>query len=284
MKVIPVLLTLTAAAFAWTCPACGNEGGGEFCRECGLPQPPPGMEFVPACSVSVEGQMLHVPAFFIDTEPVKCRNVLSWLTDEISYIEQVPVYLTGQESLLMPGESISEDFRDVVFVRYTPWVIYRDVQGVIEGFTVQTGCFDCPAVALTFDAARLYLNDMGKRLPTETEMAAAASAGVIGYKDTWEVMNSYSDFMSMTVSGIIGVSPAGMAMFSENETPEERIMWEWTGNSWAQPPDSIPDFESPYALIVKPLAPLVRGAALRDSGYFNVIFRGVVSLPWYEQS
>jgi hypothetical protein len=242
------------------------------------------MEFVPACSVSVEGQTVHVPAFFVDTEPVMNRNILGWLTDEISYIDQVPVYLTGQESLLMPGETISEDFHDVIFVRYTPWVVYTDLQGGVDGITVQTGCFDYPAVAVTFDAAVIYLNDMGKRLPTEAELAAATAAGLIGYNDTWEVMNSYSDFISMTVSGIIGVPPAGMAMFSESETPEERIMWEWTGDAWAQPPDSVSDLQSPYAVIVKPLGPLVRGTALRDSGYFNVIFRGVVALPWYGQS
>lgn len=276
-------MILSATALAWVCPACGNEAAGEFCDDCGLPQPPPGMEFVPACSVSLDDATVHVPAFFIDAQPVISRDILGWLTSEITYVDQVPVYLTGEESLLMSGDNIGEEFQDVVFVRYTPWVIYTDIQGMVDGITVQTGCFDDPAVAVTFDAAVIYLSDKGKRLPSEAEITAAVSAGLIDYNDTWEIMNSYSDFISMTVSGIIGVSPAGMAMFSESQTPEDRIMWEWTGDAWAQPPDSISDLESPYALILKPLDPPVRGTALRDSGYFNVIFRGVVSLPWYRQ-
>lgn len=284
MKVIILLLALAAASLAWVCPACGEENEGEFCGECGLPDPPEGMEFVPSCTVTVDGMDVNIPPFFIDAAPVTCRNMLSWLTDEISHLNQVPVYLTGQEELLMSGESMGEDFRDVVFVRYTPWVIYKDYQGQVSGITVQTGCFDDPAVALTFDAVRLYLDDMGKRLPTEAELTAAVGAGIAEYEDTWEVMSSYSDFMSMTLSGILGVSPAGLAMFSENGAPDEKVMWEWTADSWAQPPDSLSDLDAPYALILKPLDPPVRGTALRSSGYFNVIFRGVIPLPWYEQS
>lgn len=284
MKAIFLLLVLCAAASAWTCPACGYDASGDFCGECGLPLPPEGMEFVPACSLVIEGESVHVPAFFIDREPVISRDFLNWLTDEISYLDQVPVYLTGQESLLMPGENIGEDFRNVVFVRYTPWVIYRDMQGGVEGITVQTGCFDYPAVAVTFDAARLYLVDSGRRLPTSSEMAAAVSAGAIEYVDTWEVFGSYSDFISMTVSSIIGVPPAGLAMFSENESPEERVMWEWTRDAWGQSPSEYSDLQSPYSMLVKPLDPPVTGTGLRESGYYNVIFRGVVSLPWYGQS
>lgn len=284
MKSIFLIFVLAAAALAWTCPACGTEAEGEFCAGCGLIVPPEGMEFIPACSVSVDGDTVHLPAFFIDSEPVSCRELLGWLSSELSYPEQVPVYLTGQEALLMPGENIGEDFHNVVFVRYTPWVIYLDTQGGVEGITVQTGCFDNPANAITFDAASLYLGDIGKRLPSEAELAAAHAAGAVGYEDTWEILSAYSDFISMTVSSIIGVPPAGMAMFSESDSPAERIAWEWTRDAWGQQAGTSPDLSSPYALIMKPLDPPVRGTAMRQFGYFNVIFRGVVALPWYEQS
>jgi len=282
LKAIFFMLATVSAAFAWTCPACGTVFEGEFCPECGLISPPEGMTFIPACSVSVDGNMVHVPAFFIDSEPVSSRSMLSWLSSEITHLDQVHVYLTGQAELLMPGENIGEEFRDVVFVRYTPWVVYRDMQGGVEGITVQTGCFDNPANAVTFDAAGLYLGDNGKRLPTEAELTAAISAGAAGYVDTWDVVSAYSDFISMTLSSIIGVPPAGLAMFSENLDPRERIMWEWTADAWGQQAGAPSDAVSPYAVILKPLDPVVRGTGMREYGYFNVIFRGVVALPWYQ--
>ncbi len=241
------------------------------------------MEYIGPTTVIIDGASIAVDPFFIDREPVICRDLLDWLAREISHVEQIAVYLTGQEDLLMPGENMGEDFRDIIFVRYTPWVIYKDIQNGVTGITVQNGCFDIPATSVTFDAARLFLNDNGKRLPTRVEIMAAASAGAIGFEDTWEVMNAYSDFISMTLSGVIGISPAGLAMFSENQAPQERIMWEWTRDAWEQPPDTISNFQSPYALIFKPLDPPVEGAALRESGYYNVIFRGVVPIPWIEQ-
>ncbi len=241
------------------------------------------MEYIAPATVIVDGESIHVAPYFIDREPVICRDILDWFAGEISHVEQIPIYITGQEELLMPGENMGEDFRNIVFVRYTPWVIYKNAQNGVTGVTVQTGCFDIPATSVTFDAARLYLGDNGKRLPTRVEIAAAVEAGVIGIEDTWEVMNAYSDFISMTLSGIIGTSPARLAMFSENQAPEDRIMWEWTRDAWEQPPDTIPNLQSPYALILKPLDPPFKGTALREGGYYNVIFRGVVPIPWMEQ-
>lgn len=241
------------------------------------------MEYIAPATVIIDGDSIHVAPYFIDREPVICRDILDWFAGEISYVEQIPIYITGQEGLLMPGEYIGEDFRNIVFVKYTPWVIYKNAQNGVTGVTVQTGCFDIPATSVTFDAARLYLGDNGKRLPTRVEITAAVEAGVIGIEDTWEVMNAYSDFISMTLSGIIGTTPARLAMFSENQAPEDRIMWEWTRDAWEQPPDTISDMQSPYALILKPLNPPFKGTALRESGYYNVIFRGVVPIPWMEQ-
>ena len=245
---------------------------------------PPGMEYIAPSIVIVDGDSINVAHYFIDREPVICRSILDWLAQEISYADQIPVYITGQEELLFPGENMGEDFRNIIFVRYTPWVIYRNEQNGVTGVTVQTGCFDIPATSITFDAARLYLNDNGKRLPTGVEIAAAVTAGAIRIEDTWEVMSAYSDFISMTLSGIIGTSPARLAMFSENQAPEDRIMWEWTRDAWEQPLDTISDLQSPYALICKPLDPPFKGAALRESGYYNVIFRGVVPIPWIDWS
>ncbi len=282
LKILYLLFALVSIVFAWTCPACSTENDGEFCNECSLPQPPDGMVYVAPTTVTVDGEDFAVEPFFIDREPVICRDILDWLASEIYYIDQIPIFLTGQPDLLMPGESMGEDFRDIIFIRYTPWVIYKNIEGNVTGITVQTGCFDIPAASVTFDAARLYLIDEGKRLPTRIEITAAVSAGAIGIEDTWEVMDSYSDFISMTLSGVIGTSPAGLAMFSENQTPQERIMWEWTRDAWNQPPDSIADLQAPYALIFKPLDPPVEGTAMRETGYYNVIFRGVVSIPWIE--
>ena len=284
MKILYLLFILVSIVSAWTCPACGTENDGDFCTDCYIPIPPPGMEYIAPSTVTVEGESIYVEAFYIDREPVICRDILDWLAQEISHVDQIPIYITGQEELLMPGENMGEDFRNIVFVRYTPWVIYRNEQNGVTGVTVQTGCFDIPATSVTFDAARLYLNDYGKRLPTRAETAAAVSAGAIGLQDTWEVMNAYSDFISMTLSGIIGTSPARLAMFSENQSPEERIMWEWTRDAWEQSPDTISDLQSPYALILKPLDPPYEGTALRESGYYNVIFRGVVPMPWIERN
>ncbi len=283
MKVIYMLLLITAISFAWTCPACGTENDGEFCSQCGLIEPPDGMEFVPACSVTVDDEVVFVPAFYIDSQPVACRDVLSWLSSEIKYLDQAAVYLTGQESLFMSGDNFGEEFNNVVFVKYTPWVIYIDQQGQVSGITVQTGSFDYAATGFTFDAARLYLSDIGKHLPTRAEYLAAVKAGAITYTDTWEVLSTFSDFLSMTISSVVGIPPAGLSMFADSEDPSERIMWEWTEDAWSQSPDSVPDIQSPYAVIMKPLDPVESGTALRENGYFNVIYRGVVSMPWYSR-
>ena len=165
MKFIYVTIALASLLLAWECPECGTENQGDFCTDCDLPRVPEGMEYVESSTVVIEGDSVTVPAFFIDSEPVTCRNMLNWLSEEIVNISSIPYYITGQSELVMYGEQISEEFTDVVFVRYTPWVIYTDAQGQVSSITVQSGCFDLPATSITCEAARLFLEDRGRDSP-----------------------------------------------------------------------------------------------------------------------
>ncbi len=278
MKVLLLVFFLAALAWGWICPACGTENSGEFCTHCDIPEPPEGMEFVEASIVIIDGEDVEVGPFFIDSKPVICRDVLSWISNEIRHLQEVHIYLSGQEELLMPGDAMGEEYTNIVFIRYSPWVIYKDVQGSVTGITVQTGCFDIPAASFTWQAANLYLHDRGSRLPSRAELTVATESGIIEIEDTWEVLNAYSDFITMTLSGILGIPPANLAMFSDNQSPADRVMWEWTRDAWGQAPGSLSELESPYALIFKPVVPPVAGTALRGSGYYNVIFRGVVPI------
>jgi hypothetical protein len=240
------------------------------------------MVFIDGCTVEVNGREVAVAPFFIDSEPVTSRVLLDWLVSELTMIDQVPAILGGQEELLMPGEAISEEYTGVVFLRYTPWVVYCDPQGAITGVTVQTGCFDMPAVSVTPSGASMYLAGTGRRLPSLAEMIAAQEAGVVTMRDTWESISAYSSFIEMTLSGVLGVSTSGLSMFSEDARPEDRVMWEWTSDAWGQSPDSLADPDSPYGVLFRPTATPETGTGLRSIGYYNVIFRGVVPLPWLE--
>jgi len=285
LRLLLLLLVLTAVAVAtpWDCPSCHAVNQGEICIDCGLPRTPDGMIFVDRCTVEVNGVPVETGPFFIDQNPVTCRQMLDWITSEVNFYEEVPFYIGGQEELLIPGEALGDEYQGVIFMRYTPWVIYTDQQGMVTGVTVQTGCFDIAAVSLTWEAASLYLGSTGRRLPTQAELYAAHQAGILEVHDTWESLNAYSGFVQMTLAGVMGVSVAGLSMFSDNTSPADRVMWEWTRDAWGQAPDSLSDLQSEYALILKPLDPPQAGTALRDIGYYNVIFHGVVPIPWMEE-
>lgn len=281
MRALLLALLVASVCLAWDCPNCGTANDGELCVRCGLPEPPAGMVFIPERTVNIDGMEVHVAPFFIDTEPVESRDLLDWLSSELTTIEDIPLILGGQEELLMPGDAISDSYAGVVFMRYTPWVFYMDAQGTVTGVTVQTGCFDMPAVSVTKEGASRYLEDTGRRLPTLAEITAASDAGFVGLHDAWESISSYSDFIEMTLSGILGVSVSGLSMFAPGARPQDRVMWEWTGDSWGQSSGSPADPDSPYAVLFRPTDPPETGTALRSIGYYNLIFRGVVPIPWF---
>ncbi|MGB4082197.1 MAG: hypothetical protein WBK62_02990, partial [Candidatus Fermentibacter daniensis] len=59
-------------------------------------------------------------------------------------------------------------------------------------------------------------------------------------------------------------------------TASERVIWEWTGSAPGEPASSSTETLSPCTVIYRNGGP---GVADNSSGYFNVAFRGVVSLP-----
>jgi len=143
---------------------------------------------------------------------------------------------------------------------------------------VPAGCFGMPAASFTWDGATLYLMDTGRRLPTVAQITAANEAGLITRFDVYTVMSSFESVMTATMGQLLG--PLGrQSMFMGYSTASERVMWEWTRDEWARKPGEPDDPLGLYRTIWKPLDTPVTGAAGRDMGYFNVIFRGVVSLP-----
>ncbi len=278
--VVAILLLALAGAVAaqWECPACGTGTEGEICAACGIPRPPAGMAYIPPCTVEVAGSGVALPHFFVDSTHVTYRELLPWAGSEIAFTDEIQVFLGGQEELLMSGASLGEQYAGMVFVRYSPWVVNTDGGGNVQSLTVQTGCFDLPAASMTWAATELYLRTRGCRLPTLAEMHALTEAGLVEPVDAWETMSAYGTFLNMTLSGVLGVGLAELSMF-ESGDPDDRIMWEWTRDAWAQPPDSLSDLEGPGGTIVRPVDGLEVGTARRDAGYYNVVFRGVMPLP-----
>jgi len=65
-------------------------------------------------------------------------------------------------------------------------------------------------------------------------------------------------------------------MFAGYSTSAERVMWEWTGSLPGSPAVVALDADAPCATLYRSGG---TGIADAGSGYFNVAFRGVVSLP-----
>jgi hypothetical protein len=263
IKAAVILVVLAGAAAAWDCPRCGTPGqGAAFCSVCGLPEPPAGMAFVPGCTVTVSGEQVEVAPFFIDSMPVTYRDVLPWMETAVTSEEDLAAVVTGQ---------FDESYQ---FLSFTPFINNEDGTAL----TVPAASFGMPAASFTWEGATLFLTDAGKRLPTLAQITAANEAGLITRFDVYTVMSSFEPVMTATMGQLLG--PLGrQSMFMGYSTASERVMWEWTRDEWALRPWEPGDPLGPYRTIWKCLDTPVTGAAGRDTGYFNVIFRGVVSLP-----
>jgi hypothetical protein len=261
-RAVLLLVLVAIAAHAWECPRCSSVQEGEFCSVCGLLEPPEAMIFIPACTVEIEGIPYDVDPFYIDSIPVTYRDVLPWMEEVVASQEDLAAIVTGQ---------FDENFQ---FLSFTPFI--NNEEGT--ALTVPTSCFGIPAASFTWEGALLFLNDNGKHLPTAAQLMAAREAGVIQEYDVYSVMQSYSSVMTASMGNLLGTL-GNQSMFAGYSTAAERVMWEWARDEWSHQPGSSLDMLAQYRILWKPLDPPVIGAAGRDAGYFNVIFRGVVLLP-----
>jgi len=259
----PLILAFSAAA--WTCPACGAEQTENSCSVCGLPLPPPGMVYVPASSVVVQGDTVQVGAFFIDSLPVAYRDVLPWLGQNCRDGQVLASVITGQYS--DSGH----------FLAFTPFVATATSE-----YSVPAVCLDRPAAAFTWTGAQWYLSSRGARLPTLAEIHAAAQLGLIQPFNAFNEMQLYANLLETSLGDILGAL-GRQAMFAGYSTEEERVMWELTHTPLGGDPSiAMPETGDPCIMIFKPLpVPIVTGTG-RDTGYFNVIFRGAIDLPGHE--
>ncbi|MBN1433495.1 hypothetical protein JW921_01970 [Candidatus Fermentibacterales bacterium] len=266
---------LTAALLAgcpacladWVCPACGASVEGDFCLSCGLMKPPEGMAFIPEGAVLLNGEEVTFEAFFIDSAPASYRQVLPWLNATIQSPEEWAMIVTGQYD------------DDLLFLKFTPFTGSSDRSSIV----VPASCFDLPAASFTWEGARHFLSDQGKRLPTRAELLAAWQAGLVDPVDTHAVMGCFESVMVATLGTVLGSLDRQAMFMPGNSSPEERLMWEWTRDAWLQAAGDLSDLDEGNRTIMKPLDPPVFGFAGRNNGYFNVIFRGVVAarLPGY---
>lgn len=247
------LLLVAAAAAAWDCPACGAANAGPVCTRCFLPEVPAGMSFVPACSVVLDGDTVDVAAFFVDSSPVTYRRILPWMNSTITTAEQLAAAVGGLYDTR--GE----------FLSYTPFTSAES-----GGLTVPSACFDLPAGSFTVGGAGEFLASEGRRLPSAAELEAAYQAGLVPPVDTYEVMESFASVMEASIGPLLGTLST-QAMFAGFSSPSERVIWEWTSDVTGSE-----DIPGPCAVIFRPSG---TGVALGGSGYFNVMFRGAVTLP-----
>jgi len=257
MKAFLALLLLLSAvpAFCWVCPACGTANPGQICTRCSLPEVPPGMVYIPASTVVLDGDTIQVEPLFVDSDFSTYRQVLPWMNSTITTLQKLAEVVTGQYD------------SNLQFLRYTPFTGSSDGSGL----TVPSGCFDLPVCSFTRIGATEYLLSTGKRLPTAAELAAAEQAGLVRRVDVYDLMATYSTILESTMGEMLG-RLAGQAMFAGYSTADERVLWEWTSDS----PAGRAAVEGPCATIYRPSG---RGVAGVDCGYFNVTFRGAVTLP-----
>jgi len=261
-RAVMILVLLAVASLAWECPRCSSEQQAEFCSVCGLLEPPEAMAFIPACTVELEGVLYDLDPFYIDSMPVTYRDILPWMEEAVTSQEDLASIITGQ---------MDESFQ---FLSFTPFI--NNEEGT--ALTVPTGSFGTPAASFTWEGASLFLHDNGKQLPTAAQLTAAREAGVIPEYDVYSAMLTYSSVLTASMGNLLGVL-GNQSMFAGYSTATERVMWEWARDEWGRQPGSSVDMLALYRTLWKPLDPPVIGVAGRDSGYFNVIFRGVVSLP-----
>jgi hypothetical protein len=253
-KAIAILLLLSSPAPAWDCPACGEANGGQICTRCFLPEVPSGMVYIPACSVVLDGDTVSVEPFFVDASFTTYRQVLPWMNSTITTLDQLATVLTGQFD------------ENLQFLRYTPITGSSDSSGM----TVPSTCLDMPACSFTRTGAEAYLLAAGKRLPTVAELAAVDAAGIIERIDVYDVMSGYASMMTVALGEMLG-RLQGQAMFAGYSTADERVLWEWTSDV-----PGAPDPAEPCGIIYRHTG---TGIAVASCGYFNVAFRGAVTLP-----
>ncbi len=260
--VLLVLAFIAVAAFAWQCPACGEENEGSFCVDCHLPQPPDGMVYVPATTVEVDGVMVEVSPFFLDGQPVTYRDFVPWLNGSGFGVEELGIIITGG------GDETMQ------FLAFTPFI---GADG--GGITVPSQCLENPAASITWSGAQSYLSEQGKRLPTLAEMEAAASHGLIDTWDSYEAMQVFAEQMRSYMGDMLGILNA-QAMFAGYSSANERIMWELTGTAFGGDPLSTAiSIDIEYITLFKALSVPLISSTGRDMGYFNVIFRGAIEVP-----
>ncbi len=260
--VLLTMIILAVAAFAWQCPACSTDNEGSFCVHCHLPEPPPGMIYVPESTVEVNGAMVEVPPFFIDEQPVSYRDFLPWLNGSGFGIQEIGIIVTGG------GDETMQ------FLAFTPFI--GDQNG---GITVPSECLMNPAASITWSGAQSFLSEEGKRLPTLAEIEAAASHGLIATWDSYEAMLAFAGQMQSSMGSMLGTLSA-QAMYAGYSSANERIMWELTGTVFGGDPlASAVSTDVMYITLFKALSEPVVSATGREMGYFNVIFRGAIGVP-----
>lgn len=258
---LPVLF-IVLSALSWECPECAAENDGTYCSVCHLPEPPQGMVYVPGTTVDIEGESVQVSGFFIDSEPVSYRGLVTWINSSGFGTGDLGVIITGGS-----GDAME-------FLAFTPFM--GDQSG---GLTVPSQMLDSPAASVTWNGAQSYLSQRGKRLPTLAEMLAAQEAGVVVPRDVFEAMSGYSSHLVSSMGEMLGTLGT-QAMFAGYSTARERIMWEFTGTVHSgNPNDTAPPSSAVYMSIFKPAPEPGISAVNRGNGYFNVLFRGAIEVP-----